>query len=66
MTTRTKVIDPIDKNEVRALREWLASRRRSKWHPGFDEQFRRGYDTAVWEVAQMLGEAYEVDQVDEG
>jgi hypothetical protein len=37
-----------------ALRRWLKTRRGRPWSPGFSDEFKRGYDTAVEEAENAL------------
>jgi len=52
--------------EIAALRDaldglvaWLASRDATNWSPGWSEDYRNGYDTAVEEVRTALAKAKE-------
>ena len=54
--------------EIAALRDaldglvaWLASRDATNWSPGWSEDYRNGYDTAVEEVRTALATAEEAD-----
>jgi len=40
---------------------WLASRDATNWSPGWSEDYRNGYDTAVEEVRTALATAEEAD-----
>jgi hypothetical protein len=59
VTAETASPEIIDPRALDQIREWVESRLRQKWAPGYSEEFRSGYDTATYEVAAMLGPAHE-------